>query len=74
MKNFVKSIATAAVVGCAVLLVLLVGVFVLLIIAPKRLVKIAYVVFLVTCGTAILCLALGLIGAISIMIKKHKEG
>lgn len=45
MKNFVKSIATAAVVGCAVLLVLLVGVFVLLIIAPKRLVKIAYVVF-----------------------------
>ncbi len=73
MKEFICSIIKFAVICYAAILFFLIGFVVLLIVAPKLLLKFAYVVVLAACVIAIIYLLVGLIGVISICnIKKKK--
>lgn len=76
MNEFISSIVKFAVICYAAILFFLIGFVVLLIIAPKFLLKFAYFVLLAACVIAIVYLLVGLISIIlicSITKKKYNK-
>ena len=73
MKKFISSIVKLAVIGYAAILFFLIGFAVLLTVAPKLLLKLAYFAVLAACVIAIIYLLVGLLGVILICNIKKKE-